>query len=98
MITRVSASALTRARGGKDTAVATEGQSIPPFAPLLTSPLSLCPTAALSASLSQVELVSEGFDPRVIRDPLFFRDETARTFVPLDAALFQRIQTGQIRL
>lgn len=52
----------------------------------------------LSVSLSQVELVNEGFDPRVIRDPLFFRDETARTFVPLDAALFQRIQTGQIRL
>jgi len=76
--------------------VATEGQSLPPFALLLTSPL--CPIAALSASLPQVELVNEGFDPRVIRDPLFFRDETARTFVPLDAALFQRIQTGQIRL
>jgi len=51
-----------------------------------------------AASWLQVELVNEGFDPRVIRDPLFFRDEMAQSFVPLDAALFQRIQTGQIRL
>ena len=46
----------------------------------------------------KVDLVREGFDPRQIRDPLYFRDPGAGRFVPLDVALLERIESGQIRL
>jgi len=43
-------------------------------------------------------LAREGFDPGASDDPIFFSDRTARTFVPLDAALYRRIVAGEIRL
>ncbi|HVP29693.1 MAG TPA: long-chain-acyl-CoA synthetase [Myxococcota bacterium] len=46
----------------------------------------------------KVELVAEGFDPSTIAEPLFFADAEKRSFVPLDAALYERIQAGEIRL
>ncbi|XP_062471388.1 long-chain fatty acid transport protein 2-like [Pezoporus occidentalis] len=36
-------------------------------------------------------LVTEGFDPRVIRDPLFFRHKQAKAYVPLTPELHARI-------
>ncbi|HUB98065.1 MAG TPA: long-chain-acyl-CoA synthetase [Stellaceae bacterium] len=44
------------------------------------------------------QLAREGFDPGASDDPIFFSDRTARTFVPLDAALYRRIVAGEIRL
>jgi fatty-acyl-CoA synthase len=45
----------------------------------------------------KVELVKEGFDPAVVRDPLFFLDGE-RGYVPLDAALCERIVSGEQRV
>eukprot|EP01090_Pellita_catalonica_P018859 TRINITY_DN6227_c0_g1_i1.p1 TRINITY_DN6227_c0_g1~~TRINITY_DN6227_c0_g1_i1.p1 ORF type:complete len:654 (+),score=99.33 TRINITY_DN6227_c0_g1_i1:18-1979(+) len=42
----------------------------------------------------KTDLVKEGFDPNLISDPLYFRDSTKKTFVPLDKALFLLIQSG----
>lgn len=39
----------------------------------------------------------EGFDPAQIATPLYFLDD-AQGYVPLDAALYARIQAGEIRL
>ena len=47
--------------------------------------------------LRKVELVSEGFDPAAISDPLFFRD-AERGYVPLDAELYWRIMSGEQRV
>jgi len=47
---------------------------------------------------SKTELVREGCDPGSIADPLYFDSPEAQGFVPLDKALYERIQTGQIRL
>ncbi len=44
--------------------------------------------------LRKVNLQEEGFDPARVRDPLFFRDDEARAYVPLDAALAARIRSG----
>jgi fatty-acyl-CoA synthase len=44
------------------------------------------------------ELVRDGYDPNVTSDAIYFDDRTAGTFVPVDAALHQRIATGQRRL
>jgi fatty-acyl-CoA synthase len=46
----------------------------------------------------KVELVKEGFDPRATREPLYFADADKGRFVPLDAALFERIEVGEVRL
>ncbi len=46
----------------------------------------------------KVELVKDGFDPRRIGDPLYFRDDAKGAYVPLDGGLYQRIVTGDIKL
>lgn len=43
-------------------------------------------------------LVSEGFNPNKIQDPLFFLDHRKKQYVPLDEELYTQISTGQIRL
>jgi fatty-acyl-CoA synthase len=44
------------------------------------------------------ELMHEGFDPALVKDPLFFRDEKSGTYRPIDAACYARILDGSIRL
>jgi fatty-acyl-CoA synthase len=43
-------------------------------------------------------LAAEGYDPRVIADPLYFDDLLEGAFVPLDTALYDLIQRGGVRL
>jgi fatty-acyl-CoA synthase len=44
------------------------------------------------------ELVRDGFDPALVKDPLFFRDEKSGTYRPIDTACYARILDGSIRL
>jgi fatty-acyl-CoA synthase len=44
------------------------------------------------------DLMREGFDPRLVNDPLFSRDIGSGAYLPLDAALFAGISDGSIRL
>ncbi len=44
------------------------------------------------------QLVCEGFDPRVVTDPLFFRDSKSGAYRPIDAAGYAGIVDGSIRL
>jgi fatty-acyl-CoA synthase len=46
----------------------------------------------------KLELVAQGFDPKLTGDPIYFNDPAAKAFVRLDAALSDRIRTGQVRL
>ncbi len=46
----------------------------------------------------KADLVRDGFDPEKVRDPLFFDDVAAGSYVPVDAALYRRLQAGEIRL
>jgi len=46
----------------------------------------------------KVDLVRQGFDPAVVSDPLYFNDPETQAFMPIDAALYDRIQSGQVRL
>jgi fatty-acyl-CoA synthase len=46
----------------------------------------------------KIDLVREGFDPQKTDDPLYFKDPERGEYVPLDAALFERIQSGALRL
>jgi len=44
------------------------------------------------------ELAREGFDPTTITDAIYFDDPGHKAYVRLDAPLYQRIDSGQIRL
>ena len=48
--------------------------------------------------LRKVDMVAEGFDPDRVCDPLFFRDDRQRTFVPLDRPLYRDIIEGKVRV
>jgi len=43
-------------------------------------------------------LASAGYDPRGISDPLYIRDDAARSYVPLTAARFADVTAGRLRL
>ena len=65
-------------------------------------PLFLRLTAGIAATStfkhSKNELAREGFDVAVVRDEIYFDDLERLAYVPLDAALYQRINAGKIRL
>jgi fatty-acyl-CoA synthase len=43
-------------------------------------------------------LAREGFDVTVVRDPIYVDDPVQGAYVPLDAALYERIDAGKMRL
>ncbi len=63
--------------------------------------LRIAPTIDMTGTFKQkkVELVKQGFDPAACHDcQLYFSDARAKRFVPLDPALYQAIQAGQVKL
>jgi fatty-acyl-CoA synthase len=46
----------------------------------------------------KIDLVREGFNPAATSDPIFFNDPQSRAFVPLDPALYSKIERGEVRL
>ncbi|TMH81671.1 MAG: long-chain-acyl-CoA synthetase, partial [Betaproteobacteria bacterium] len=44
------------------------------------------------------EFVRQGYDPAASTDAVYFNDPQRQAFVRLDKALYERIQTGQVRL
>jgi fatty-acyl-CoA synthase len=46
----------------------------------------------------KIELVKEGYDPRVVKDPLFFLDPVDGQYVPLTPELHDRLVAGEVRL
>jgi fatty-acyl-CoA synthase len=46
----------------------------------------------------KVDLVREGYDPRTVSEPIYFRDDAARAYVKLDETLFERIASGALTL
>jgi fatty-acyl-CoA synthase len=43
-------------------------------------------------------LIREGFDPRLVSDPLFFKDPKSGDYRPIDATSYARILDRSIRL
>ncbi len=46
----------------------------------------------------KIDLVRDGFDPAMTTDPIYVSDPESRSFVRLDAAMYERIARGEIRL
>jgi len=47
---------------------------------------------------SKNDLMRQGYDPSSITDPIYFDSAEQNEFVPLDRPLYERIQSGQVRL
>ena len=45
----------------------------------------------------KVELVKEGFDPKLIKEPLYFMEPVHTRYVPLTAEIYDRIMAGEVR-
>lgn len=62
--------------------------------------LRLQPELEITGTFKQrkVDLVAEGFNPDIVKDPLYFNMPGESRFVPLDAPLYKRIIGGEIRL
>ena len=60
----------------------------------------ICATLDTTETFKQKkqDLIREGFDPRVVKDPVFFRDPESGAYVAVDAEIFARIVDGAIRL
>jgi fatty-acyl-CoA synthase len=69
-----------------------------PFARPLFLRLQKSIDATSTFKQKKVGLVSEGFDPAVVTDRLYFDDAGAGAYVPLDSALHARILSGGLRL
>jgi fatty-acyl-CoA synthase len=70
--------------------------------PAYACPLVLRIRQALSVTgtfkYAKHELASDGYDPCTIADPLYFNARDAGAYVRLDKALYDRIQSGQVRV
>lgn len=48
--------------------------------------------------LNKLELVKEGFNPVVIKDPLYFLDEKVKSYVPMNNNIYQAILEKKLKL
>jgi fatty-acyl-CoA synthase len=46
----------------------------------------------------KVDLVEDGFDPKLVPDLLYFDDPEEGGFVPLDGSIYERVISGQVRI
>ncbi len=73
-------------------------QALPAYArPLF---LRIVPTMDLTGTfrLKKNELALQGYDPARVSDPLYFDDRALEAYVKIDAALYERIRAGRLRL
>ncbi len=57
-------------------------------------------TMDVTGTLKQrkVDLQLQGYDVGLVSDPIYFRDDTARSYVPLTADLLRRLWSGAVRV
>jgi fatty-acyl-CoA synthase len=46
----------------------------------------------------KADFALEGFDPRTVKDPLYFNDAAGGTFVTLNTSLYENIIAGRIKV
>jgi fatty-acyl-CoA synthase len=71
---------------------------LPPFARPVFLRLRASIDTTSTFKQRKIDLVREGFDPAVVREPLYFDDPQSGRYIPLDAALFAAIAAGRMRL
>jgi len=97
---RVGMAALVLAPGAPFDGIAfyTHTEQLPIYArPLFVR---VVPAMDVTGTLKQrkTDLQKQGYDPKVITDPLYFRDDVQRRYVPLTDTLLETIRDGHVRL
>ena len=99
----------TDGRAGMAAVVVGDGFDLRKFGPCLARQLPtyahpvflrICATLDITETFKQMkrELIREGFDPRVVKDPLFFRDAISGVYRPIDENSYASILNGSVRL
>ena len=57
-----------------------------------------CPKNLVDSEVMMGLLSREGYDPNITADAIYFDDRISQAFVKLDTALYERLQTGNVRL
>uniref|UniRef100_A0A8C4QFA0 long-chain-fatty-acid--CoA ligase n=1 Tax=Eptatretus burgeri TaxID=7764 RepID=A0A8C4QFA0_EPTBU len=71
--------------------------ALPPYArPVFLRLLAKISTTS-TFKIQKVELKKEGYNPSLVRDPLFYLDSAKGTYLPLTEALYADILSGKIR-
>lgn len=60
--------------------------------------LNFLPHSLGTFKFQKTELRKEGFDPSVVKDPLFYLDARTGCYVALDQEAYTRIQAGEEKL
>jgi fatty-acyl-CoA synthase len=62
--------------------------------------LRMCTALDITETFKQKKqgLMNEGFDPEIVKDPLFFRDAKTDTYRPIDSSVYALVLDGSIRL
>jgi fatty-acyl-CoA synthase len=71
-------------------------KELPPYAAPLFLRVSPQIEMTNTFKYKKVNLAKESFDPNIVKDQLYFRDDGLKKFVPLDSTLFQKICTQNL--
>jgi len=71
---------------------------LPAYARPLFLRLKDCIDTTSTFKHKKIELARHGFDITVVRDRIYFDDPERQAYIPLDAALYERIGAGKLRL
>jgi fatty-acyl-CoA synthase len=72
-------------------------RALPPYArPAFVRRLQ-APDLTATFKIRKLALQHEGYDPKMIADPLWYRDDERRSYLPLLPEAADRIQAGQLR-
>jgi fatty-acyl-CoA synthase len=72
-------------------------RALPAYARPAFVRLQQAPDLTSTFKLRKVELQRQGFDPDVVGDPLYFRDDGRRAYRPLSSDVHEWIQAGGVR-
>ena len=72
--------------------------SLPPYAAPVFVRLQSEPELTGTFKLRKVDLQKEGYDPELVRDPLFVRDDAAREYAPLTPERLRGLRMGSLHV
>jgi hypothetical protein len=72
--------------------------ALPPYARPAFLRLLEAPDLTATFKIRKAALQRDGYDPKQIADPLFYRDDAGRSYLPLSPAVADRIHSGALRL
>jgi fatty-acyl-CoA synthase len=56
------------------------------------------PEVTVTFKLRKMDLQKDGYDPEVVKDPLYVRDDSARAYLPLSGERLSALRSGKLRV